>query len=59
MQISQDSQQINPANNFIPAHTLENKKLYTERNALNINYSDRNDSVSLSISRTTPRQRKR
>ena len=53
MQISQVSPQINPANNFIPAHILENRKLYTERSALNINYSDRNNSVSLSISKSS------
>jgi len=52
MQISQISPQINPANNFIPSHTAGNEKFLTEKNTLNINYSDQNDSVNLSISRS-------
>jgi len=53
MQISQVSPQFNPANNFIPAHMLENRKLYTERSALNINYSDQTNSVNFTISKSS------
>ena len=48
MQISQISPQINSENK----HILENRKLYTERSALNINYSDRNNSVNFTISKS-------
>ncbi len=50
MQISQVSPQTNPLGNFYTAQTIVNKNFQSITNELNINYSDSNNNVILSIS---------